>query len=91
MINFSLVPRPTQKINISVTQYEKVLFSGEAFSFSSFNEKGRFDILYSHIKFITIINKSITIVDTNHKDHNYNFDRAILHCHTNNISVFLGI
>ena len=51
----------TQNIMLVIRQRDRVLFEGEVKAFSSFNERGTFDILYSHANFISLIRKNCVI------------------------------
>ena len=80
------------KILIEVKTSEKVLFSGEAKSLSSTNEKGPFDILPYHANFFSIIKEKIMIIHRDNKKTEISIkDNGIMKVMENKVSIFLGI
>lgn len=80
------------KILVEIKNSEAIVFSGEAKSLSSVNEKGPFDILPFHANFFSIIKEKIMII--NHDDKKTEIpikDKGIMRVMENKISIFLGI
>ncbi len=86
--------------HLKVSSREGIVFEGEVSSLSSYNEKGKFDILASHANFISLIKKSLTIrADGSDTDDKTNkgvtkeiaFDNALLRVQENKVEVYLGI
>jgi len=81
----------TTLLSISVRTREKVLFEGTANTVTSFNLRGRFDILPYHANFITLISKYV-IVDTGKEtERQFDIDKGILYAMSNKVSVYVGI
>ncbi len=82
----------SDNIYVEVKNPEKVLFSGEARSISSVNDKGSFDILPYHANFFSIIREKIVIIGGDNRAVNIEIkENGILRVVENKISVFLGI
>lgn len=80
------------KILVEIKNSEVIVFSGEAKSLSSVNEKGSFDILPFHANFFSIIKEKITIISHDDKKTEISVkDNGILRVMENKISIFLGI
>ncbi len=78
-------------LSVSVRTREKVLFEGYANTVTSFNLRGRFDILPFHANFITLISKYV-IVDTGKKtERQFDIDKGILYAMSNKVSIYVGI
>ncbi len=76
-------------LNVKIMTPHKILFSGKAFSVSSKNSEGNFDILPEHANFITLIeNQPIQIVKDNRESVSFNFTQAIIYNESNNVSVY---
>ena len=80
------------KILVEIKNSEAIVFSGDAKSLSSVNEKGSFDILPFHANFFSIIKEKITIIGHDDKKTEISVkDNGILRVMENKISIFLGI
>ncbi len=80
------------KILVEIKNSEVIVFSGEARSLSSVNEKGSFDILPFHANFFSIIKEKIIIVGHDDKKTEISVkDKGILRVMENKVSIFLGI
>ncbi len=66
-------------------------FSGKAFSVSSKNEMGDFDILPYHSNFITLIFDEVIIRTPDNEEVEYDFKRGVLKVSSNEVKIFLGI
>ena len=77
--------------HLKIVAKDGVLFEGDIKSLTSYNSKGRFDILAFHANFISIIYKSIRIVDINGNAKEMNIEKALLRNKQNNTEVYLGI
>ena len=80
------------KISVEIKNSEVIVFSGEAKSLSSVNEKGPFDILPFHANFFSIIREKITIIGHNDEKTEISIkDNGIMRAMENKVSIFLGI
>jgi F0F1-type ATP synthase epsilon subunit len=78
-------------IQLIVRQREKVLFQGEAKAFTSYNEKGLFDVLATHANFISIINRNFVIHKLDGEKSEIKINEGIIRVNKNEISVYMGI
>ncbi len=79
-------------IYLKVQTKEGIIFEGRVRSLSSFNEKGRFDILPQHANFISLIHKSLFIrPEDQDKTLKIDFDTALLRVKENRIEVYIGV
>ncbi len=77
--------------HLKIVAKDGVLFEGDIKSLTSYNAKGRFDILAFHANFISIIYKSIRIVDINNNAKEMTIEKALLRNKQNNLEIYLGI
>ena len=78
-------------LSVSVRTREKVLFEGRATTVTSFNLRGRFDILPYHANFITLISKYVIIDTGKETERQFDIDKGILYAMSNKVSVYVGI
>jgi F0F1-type ATP synthase epsilon subunit len=81
------------KITVKIASPEEILWQGEAFSVSSKNSQGNFDILPHHANFITIIENQPVVVrdDEQQKLFEKKFRRALIYNHENKVSVYAHV
>ncbi len=77
--------------HLKIVAKDGILFEGDIKSLTSYNDKGRFDILAFHANFISIIYKSIKIVDTKGNSKEMTIEKALLRNRQNNLEIYLGI
>jgi len=81
-----------QKFHLKVASREGIVFEGDTVSITSYNEKGKFDVLASHENFISLIKKGLTVrEDEKVALREINFDNALIRVKENNVEVYLGI
>lgn len=78
-------------LTVSVRTREKVLFEGTASTVTSFNLRGRFDILPYHANFITLISKYVIIDTEKETERQFDIDKGILYAMSNKVSIYVGI
>ncbi|KKS30932.1 hypothetical protein A2380_00040 [candidate division WWE3 bacterium RIFOXYB1_FULL_43_24] len=76
---------------VSIRTREKVLFEGTAETVTSFNLRGRFDVLPQHANFITLISKYVIIDTGKQTEQQFDIDKGILYAMSNKVSVYVGI
>ncbi len=81
----------TSLLSVGVRTREKVLFDGMARSVTSFNLRGRFDILPFHTNFITLISRYVIISTETGEARQFDIDKGILYVMSNRVSVYVGI
>lgn len=77
--------------HLKIVAKDGILFDGDIKSLTSYNDKGKFDILALHANFISIIYKSIKIVDPKGQAKEMNIEKALLRNRQNNLEIYLGI
>lgn len=77
--------------HLKIVAKDGILYEGEIESLTSYNDKGRFDILALHANFISIIYKSIIIVDSKGDKKEMTIEKALLKNKSNNLEIYLGI
>ncbi|OGM27970.1 hypothetical protein A2962_03555 [Candidatus Woesebacteria bacterium RIFCSPLOWO2_01_FULL_39_61] len=77
--------------HLLVRAREGIIFEGDVDSVTSFNEDGKFDVLAQHANFISLIQKSLTIIEHDGKVTEIPVDNALLRTRENKVEVYLGI
>ncbi len=80
--------KPTLKVK--VIEAKKTLFYGKAFSVSSNNDRGPFDILPGHSSFITLIDKFISIKQEDGETLNLDLVEGVLRNKKDYVKIYLG-
>lgn len=79
-------------LHVRVSKATKVVWEGEAYSVSSKNSDGPFDILGMHSNFITLVrNDPIVIVDTKKEKKTYTFNQSVVFVTDNVVRIFADI
>lgn len=77
--------------HLKIVAKDGILFDSDIESLTSYNEMGKFDILAYHANFISIIYKSILIVDAKGEKKEMDIEKALLKNKENNLEIYLGI
>ncbi|MEK7168887.1 MAG: hypothetical protein AAB778_02640 [Patescibacteria group bacterium] len=77
--------------HLKIVAKDGILFEGDVRSLTSYNDKGKFDILALHANFISIIYKSIKIVDSKGIEKEMIIQKALLKNRQNLLEIYLGI
>ena len=80
-----------KKLQVKISDREKVLFEGEAFAVSSKNEIGVFDILGEHANFVSTVAEYVVVHKNADNKVKFDMDRGILRVKENIVEVFAGI
>lgn len=78
-------------LQLMVRTREDILFKGPVESISSFNDKGRFDVLFNHAHFICLIKHSIFIRFLDGHSQELSVNEGVMRVKDNSIEVFLGV
>ena len=78
-------------LDLIIRDREKIIFDGKVKSVSSFNEKGRFDVLPQHANFISIINRQVMYTNLANEEKGLGVTTGIIKVDANKANVFLGI
>ena len=82
---------PTEHLLVTVRNRERVFYQGPAKAVTSYNAKGKFDILLSHTNFISIINTGIIIYKMDDTTQEYKISTGVLKVSSNIVDIYLGI
>lgn len=78
-------------IFVNVRSPRKIFFSGKAYSVTSINDKGEFDILPLHANFISLIKDYIVIDKGRKEEKKFIISKGILKVEKNRVDIFLDI
>lgn len=78
-------------LSLVVKNREGTLFEGEVRSITSFNDKGKFDILPTHSNFITLVSQILKITQKEGNIREIPVDNGVLKVTENKAEVYLGI
>lgn len=78
-------------ILLVVRTKEGISFKGKVKAFSSYNDKGVFDVLPEHENFISLVKQHFVIHAQDGKDKEIKIDNAIIKVYKNEVHVFLGL
>ena len=76
---------------LTVVSREGVIFEGQVESITSYNEKGKFDVLGQHANFISLISKGLMIRTKDKRVNEIKFDNALLRVRKNVVEVYIGV
>ena len=80
------------KLKIRIVSPREVIFSGEAFSVSSKNSAGLFDILPGHANFISLVENNPIIIRQKDKSvRSFSFPVAIIYNTNNQVNIYTDI
>ena len=82
---------PTAQLILTVKNRDGIIYSGEVLSITSYNDRGKFDILSRHANFISLINKEIIIRFLNNEEKKMEIDNGVIRVIDNKIDIYLGI
>jgi F0F1-type ATP synthase epsilon subunit len=78
-------------LDLIIRNRESVLFQGKVVSITSYNDKGKFDILPEHANFISLLSKDIMYRTSNNKENTIPLSNGIIKVNENKVEIFLGI
>jgi len=77
---------------VTVVSPDERIWEGKAYSISSENSAGKFDILPEHANFVTIIkNKPIVIRTENKKEQIFTYKNAVLAINNGKVAIYADI
>ena len=75
-------------LSVMINSPEKVIWQGTAYSVSSKNSEGPFDVLPHHANFLTIIEKDPIIIRTGGKVVQFSFPISLMYAHDNYVYAY---
>jgi F0F1-type ATP synthase epsilon subunit len=83
--------KENQKLQVMILSPEKLLYQGPALALTSYNEKGKFDILPQHTNFITLIKDRLSVQFDKDKVQGFLLDKGVIRCVDNKVKVYVGL
>ena len=80
-----------QRLNVSVSNPNAVLWRGKAWAVSSENLQGAFDVLPQHSNFMTIVEGKEVVVHTDGGEERFSFESAVIYHTDNQVSVYADL
>ena len=80
-----------RKLQVKISDREKILFEGEAFAVSSKNEIGIFDVLGEHANFVTTVAEYVEVRKNIDNKVRFDMERGILRVKENVVEIFAGV
>lgn len=78
-------------LSVRISSPDQIIWEGEAYSVSSVNSQGPFDILPYHINFITIIENQPIKIHTSSKWEEFLYANAIIYNRNNKVLIYTNI
>ncbi len=76
-------------LDVKILTPKEVLFQGKAYSVSSKNSQGPFDVLPEHANFISIVTlEPVVVINENKQKLTFKFNQAIVYHDKNQVSVY---
>ncbi len=85
------MPENHKPLKVLICSRNKVFFNGEAFSVSSKNEKGAFDILPQHAQFVTLLLGDVILDKGLPTETAFKIDRGVLNILGSKVDVYIGV
>ncbi len=82
---------PRKELFVEIVNSENIVYSGKVKSVTSFNEKGRFDVIPMHTNFISIIHKKVALHELSGSRQEFQIESGIMKVKGNIIQIFLGV
>ena len=81
-----------RKFQLKIVSREGIVFEGEVSSITSYNDKGKFDVLAQHANFISLIKKGLSVRETQSSQaREMSFDDALIRVRENLVEIYLGL
>lgn len=83
--------KPEDLITVTIKSRKETLFEGSAFSVTSQNEGGFFDILPFHTNYVTLVKDFVVLDKGLATEKNIQLDKGIVTVTSNIVRVYVGI
>lgn len=81
----------TKLLSVTVKGPKKEEFKGNAYSVSSLNKKGKFDVLPYHANFITVIKEYVIIQKEDKKQVTFPLESGVIKVYGDAVNILIGI
>jgi len=82
---------PEDLLTVTIKSRKETLFEGKAFSITSQNERGFFDVLPFHTNFVTLVKDFVVLDKGLSSEKNIQVDKGIVTVTSNVVRVYVGI
>jgi F0F1-type ATP synthase epsilon subunit len=76
---------------VTIRSRTGIIYEGNAISLTSYNDKGKFDILPEHANFISLIQKKLILREKDKTKQEIDIGNGVLRVMSNQVDVYLGI
>lgn len=80
-----------EKLAVFIRSRKKTFYDGPAYSVTSYNDKGIFDVLPQHSNFISLIKDRIVVRDVQNKKQEFKIESGVMRVNQNDVDVFLDV
>ncbi len=80
-----------KQLSLKVVERDKTVYENIIVSVTSYNDKGKFDILPSHANFISLIKDKLEIIELGNLKKDIPLKDGVLKVEDNKVSVYLGV
>jgi len=84
-------PEVARLLSVRVRSRQGLVYEGDLWAVTSYNQVGQFDILPGHSNFVTMITKKLILRRSATKNEEINVDNGVLIVEGNHIEIFLGV
>jgi F0F1-type ATP synthase epsilon subunit len=78
-------------LSVEVRSRQGVVYEGELYAVTSYNQVGVFDILPEHSNFVSMISKKVILRRVDGRNEEINLEKGVIMVQRNNVKVFLGV
>ena len=78
-------------LEVNVKSKERTIFEGGAYTITSKNERGTFDILSLHTNFVTLITDYVIIDKGLKTEQSFKIEKGVLYVLSNKVDIYVGI
>lgn len=76
---------------VTIHDRNGAVFEGNAVTLSSYNQKGKFDVLKEHANFITLIQQEIIIIKPDGSQKKVTVGNGVMRVVGNTVDIYLGV
>ncbi len=79
------------QFHLKIASREGTVFEGVVSSITSYNPKGKFDILENHTNFISLIQDKVILRESKDSEKEIVFKNALMRVRENNVEIYIGV
>jgi F0F1-type ATP synthase epsilon subunit len=87
----SINVKPEDLLSVTIKSRKELIFEGKAYSVTSYNEIGFFDVLPFHTNFVTLIRDFVVIDKGLPTEKSVQLEKGIVTVISNTVKVYVGI